>query len=519
MNTIVFFLPENVELEKGLETYTDLDSQFASRIAQSKHRLVRDNKNNDLLKTLNTMPRLGTLVIWELSQIEDFEKFYYAMLNRSLDQILVRVIHPDYNLVAYDEMTKKIFDGLIALQKSKLYGASTNLKQFGCPPIAEEKVSQMVKDRKNGLSYAKIAKLYGVARSTAQKYTSKVKIEKKIEASKPEVKPVLFDYKTVKTGAEIPSEIHSVFVMFLRSRREDSTRDTYLRDFKRLIEYIKNHKDFSPIRIEQLSEPIFFDYFDYLNEKGYKGTYIRRIIAGFRAFFNYAMKKGVARSNPTVDIQLPYAPVDDVLTNPLTMPEIERIIQTAKLEYTSAKSDLKEKLAHRNLVLIYVLVSVGMRGGSLLKLRAKDFTFEKSVPKITLRSKGSRTYKVSMDQKTGVMLDTFIQKHLGDTPESLVFFNRDLNGNAISHMGLNKMLKLMGKKAGISNYKHIKSHSFRVTFATMQDGKLTSKELQKRMGHASMKMTERYKKIELRKIENEWLPSIDDVLLEKIANS
>lgn len=515
MPKTIYFLPEKVELDQAFEVYSDLERRSGAgnhTVLNNQRYLVRDNRKNDLQKTLITMPRLGVLVIWDLMQIKDFEKFYYGMLDRRLDQIHVRVLSPNLTLIPNDDDFKTLFEALILVHNSKALPGG--VKMFGKPPVPDEKVKMMIKDRQKGLSYAKIADLYGVAKATAQKYVAHVKIPKKVDPPTEEKKIEVFNYKKIDTGAPIPSEIHSMYVMFLRTRKEDSTKLAYLHDFKKFIEFVKTEKGFSPKNLSDLSEPIFFDYFDHLESIGYKGSYIRRILSGFRAFFNYSMKKGVAKSNPTVDIPLPQADSDDVLTNPLSKYEIEKIIETAQYEYINAKSDTKKRLAHRNLLLVYVLVSVGMRGGAILKLKVKDFSYERNIPKLKLKGKGKKYYKVSMDQKTGRMLDLFIQKYLGEDDESIIFFNKDMNGKAISHMGLNKNLKVLAHKAGLKNYQDIKAHSFRVTFATMQDGKLTAKELQKRMGHSSIKMTERYKKIELKTIENEWLPTLEEDFLE-----
>lgn len=523
----VYFLPEKIDMDQAFQLYSDLENQDGGShtVLNNQRELVRDNKRNDIYRTLKTLPRMGVLVLWDLTQIKDFEKFYYGMLDRRLDQIHVRILNPNYTLAPNEPDCKQFFDGIILLQKSSNFFPTANSSMskgtFGRVAIPEEKVNLMIKDRQRGMAYAAIAELYGVARSTVQKYVAHVKIEKK-ESKKieEEKKTMRFSYENINIGVEVPSEIHSIYKQYLRTKKSDSTRKVYLNDFRKLIAYLKEEKQISPMFVKDLSEQLLFDYFDYLGDQNYKDTYVRRILAGFRAFFSYAMRKGILKSDPSVDIPMPPSDVFEIKTDPLSKREIDRIIDVAKEEFRNAKSEYKKMLAHRNLTLVYLLVSVGMRGGAVLDLRIKNFRFEREVPKLVLKGKGVKSYKVSIDRKTAYLLDDFIQRYLKDADDNdVVFFAKDQTGGSISNSGLNHIVRRFAKTAGIANFSEIRSHSCRVTFATMQDGKMTSKELQKRMGHADIQMTEAYKRIGLNKIENEWLPDIDDIYSNGVSSN
>lgn len=194
---------------------------------------------------------------------------------------------------------------------------------------------------------------------------------------------------------------------------------------------------------------------------------IRRIMSTFFALLedeDYIVKSPVRRIHKVKTTQM----VKETLTD-------------EQLEH------LRDECTHpRDLAIIDLLISTGIRVGELVTLNRSDINFEER--ECIVLGKGDKERKVYFDAKTKVHLLQYLNTRIDDNPALFVSLHAPFNRLSIS--GVEHFLTCLEKKSQIQ---HVHPHKFRRTMATMAIEKgMPIEQVQKLLGHTKIDTTLHY---------------------------
>lgn len=140
----------------------------------------------------------------------------------------------------------------------------------------------------------------------------------------------------------------------------------------------------------------------------------------------------------------------------------------------------------RDLVLIDILASTGMRIGELVLLNRKDINFEER--ECVVFGKGSKERMVYFDARTKIHLQEYLNSRTDDDPALFVSLKAPYERMKIG--GIEARLRGIGKSLGIEK---VHPHKFRRTLATMAiDKGMPIEQLQQLLGHKRIDTTLQY---------------------------
>ena len=194
---------------------------------------------------------------------------------------------------------------------------------------------------------------------------------------------------------------------------------------------------------------------------------IRRILSSFFAWLedeNYILKSPVRRIHKI------------------------RSSKTVKETYTDeALETMRDECGNiRDLAMIDLLASTGMRVGELVHLNRDDIDFENR--ECVVFGKGSKERPVYFDARTKLHLKNYLDSRDDDNPALFVSLLSPHNRLEIS--GVELRLRKLGRRLGIAK---VHPHKFRRTLATRAiDKGMPIEQVQQLLGHAKIDTTMQY---------------------------
>ena len=154
-----------------------------------------------------------------------------------------------------------------------------------------------------------------------------------------------------------------LFFEFLENDKKlsNNTLQSYKRDLKQFKRFIEACE----VPYNRVDEETMKEYIQELEELGKKPSTISRCIASIRSFYQYAMKKGKVKKDPTRNIQSPK--VEKRVPCVLTSKEVELLLDQPK------DIDLK---GTRDKAMLEFAYATGMRVTEIISLDIDDVNFE-----------------------------------------------------------------------------------------------------------------------------------------------
>ena len=265
------------------------------------------------------------------------------------------------------------------------------------------------------------------------------------------------------------------FHLRLEQGLSDNTIESYRYDVNRLAHYCDMlQKKITPVSLK----PETLKDFVYELSKEVQPPTQSRIISGIRGFFGYLQLEGYRNDNPTQLLELPK--IRKTYPDTLSTDEVDLLI---------AGIDRSSKHAFRNLCMLELLYSCGLRVSELTQLNKADLFFEKGL--IRIHGKGDKLRWVPVAESTSSLIDAHIQKKQTPTKgfEDRVFLNN--RGKELTRNMIFTIVKKAALRANIN--KNISPHTLRHSFAThLVENGADIHLVQHMMGHASITTTERY---------------------------
>ena len=140
----------------------------------------------------------------------------------------------------------------------------------------------------------------------------------------------------------------------------------------------------------------------------------------------------------------------------------------------------------RDLAIIDLLSSTGMRVGELVKLNINDIDFENR--ECVVFGKGNKERPVYFDARTKIHLKNYLNARTDNNPA--LFVSLDLPHDRLKISGVEIRLRQLGRRLGISK---VHPHKFRRTVATKAiDKGMPIEQVQSLLGHSQIDTTMHY---------------------------
>lgn len=179
---------------------------------------------------------------------------------------------------------------------------------------------------------------------------------------------------------------------------------------------------------------------------------------------------------------------DHILKSPIrrihkvkTKKVVKEVISDENLE--QLRDGCSEK---RDLAIIDILISTGMRVGELVNLNIADLDFEER--ECVVYGKGDKERKVYFDARTKLHIQSYLEERSDQDPALFVSLNAPYQRLQIS--GVETRIRELGRQLQINN---IHPHKFRRTMATRAiDKGMPIEQVQKLLGHQQIDTTMQY---------------------------
>lgn len=264
------------------------------------------------------------------------------------------------------------------------------------------------------------------------------------------------------------------------SRRLDSkTLRAYKIDLLQFQTYLQSSS------LSFLEKDVISNYLETLHQS-YAPASVKRKIATMKAFYHYLERKEYTDN--------PFHKLDVSFREPQKLPRyvplhvIQELIDIIYQEQTAAKSDFQKKQTLKDLAVIELLFSTGIRISELCCLPASSIDLQAEEMKIY--GKGSKERLLQLDSNVIKSLLKYQQAFQEQINREGYFFTSSRGGH-LTDQSVRYMINKYTRQ--ISATTHITPHMFRHTFAkSLLEQDVDIRIIQPILGHSSIKTTERY---------------------------
>lgn len=189
---------------------------------------------------------------------------------------------------------------------------------------------------------------------------------------------------------------------------------------------------------------------------------------------------------------------DYILKSPVRRIHKVKTGQTVKETYSDEA--LEQMRDHcdslRDLAIIDLLSSTGMRVGEMVRLNTEDIDFENR--ECVVFGKGDKERKVYFDARTKIHLRNYLDSRMDDNPALFVTLHRPYERLQIS--GVEIRMRELGRRLDMSK---VHPHKFRRTLATMAiDKGMPIEQVQQLLGHSKIDTTMQYAMVNQSNVKN-----------------
>lgn len=266
--------------------------------------------------------------------------------------------------------------------------------------------------------------------------------------------------------------------MFIAAKKIEGCSDRTVAYYKTTVEHLLKSID-TPIR--KITTDEIRSYLAKYQEKGgcSKTTVdnIRRNISSFFSWLeeeDYILKSPMKRIHKIKTVQ----PVKETISDEL----IERLRDAC--------------LCKRDLAMVDLLYSTGIRVGELVRLNVDDISFEER--ECVVFGKGDKERKVYFDAKAKLHLQDYLKERNDDNPA--LFVTLDAPHQRLKISGVEIRIRSLGRSI---NAEKIHPHKFRRTMATRAiDKGMPIEQVQKILGHSQIDTTMQYAMVNQNNVKN-----------------
>lgn len=273
-----------------------------------------------------------------------------------------------------------------------------------------------------------------------------------------------------------------------QKRLNNKTLKAYQTDLKQFREHL------SITSISQVTSNMLESFVSMLHQT-YRAKTSKRKIASIKAFFNYLEYKGLIEVNLMNKIHTKFR---EPITLPKTIPLhiIETFLSTMYAQRELAKTNFQRKSILRDIAVIELLFSTGMRISELCSLKPTDIDlYQKD---ILIHGKGAKERKIQIGNNDVIsILYEYEREFCSEINDCSYFFVNRLK-KRLSEQSVREMINKYASLADI--HLHITPHMFRHSFATyLLEADVDIRYIQQMLGHSSINITEIYTHVAMSK--------------------
>ena len=201
------------------------------------------------------------------------------------------------------------------------------------------------------------------------------------------------------------------------------------------LDYCKTHKRLSSHTIRAYKNDLmqFYNsdydnvesYIEHLTQSNIKTNTLRRKIACMKVFYNYLKYQNIIEENPFNQLRFQFR-TEKILPKTIPYDILKSIFLYLEQRVVLSKTDYQKQHAERNLLIISLLLSTGIRISELCHIHLKDINLSNKTLHIIGKGKKERILFLG-DQKTFNLLETYINKTRNETMISCFQVNIHLN--------------------------------------------------------------------------------------------
>jgi integrase/recombinase XerC len=213
------------------------------------------------------------------------------------------------------------------------------------------------------------------------------------------------------------------------------------------------------------------------HRRGLSGRSIQRRLSALRTFYNYLLREQQVTQNPGLDVRAPRS--EHHLPDTLNVDDIARLLNVSA----------SDTLAVRDLAMLELMYSSGLRLAELVSLNDGDVDFDERVVRVT--GKGAKTRVLPVGNKAIAALRAWMQVRPGQlqAPESAIFTGR--GGKRLGARAVQQRIKDWARRQGIPGDVH--PHTLRHSFAShLLESSGDLRAVQELLGHADISTTQIY---------------------------
>ena len=255
-----------------------------------------------------------------------------------------------------------------------------------------------------------------------------------------------------------------------------NTVEAYLTDYDKLTVFAEEVDK----SVLQLSLTDLFSFLKWISDLGLSTTTQARIISGIKAFYTYLVLEKVLEANPS-----------ELLETPKLSRKLPEVLSVNEIEELLNSIDLSQPKGQRDIAMLELLYSSGLRVSELITLKINDILFDDEL--IVVTGKGNKQRIVPVGSVALKQIKNYLRfsrtEKVKPGSEATLFLNA--RGSGLSRVYVFKRIKELALKANIQ--KEISPHTFRHSFATsLVEAGADLRAVQQMLGHKSITTTEIY---------------------------
>ncbi len=270
-----------------------------------------------------------------------------------------------------------------------------------------------------------------------------------------------------------------------------NTVESYERDLHKYLLFMKDKSH------DEITQNDLVSFISHLSSSGISMPSIARSLAAVRGLHKYLIIDGLARTDPTVNLE--------TLRGWKRLP---KTLSTAGVDALLAQPNTVTLIGLRDKAMLELLYATGLRVSELVGLRLQDINLERGF--LIVMGKGSKERAVPMGEVAAAAVRRYLESGrtalLNGNDSDLLFISSKRRG--ITRQMFWERIKFYALKAGIGTA--ISPHTLRHSFAThLLDNGADLRAVQAMLGHSDISTTQIYTHVSmerLRKIHEKYHP-------------
>lgn len=262
---------------------------------------------------------------------------------------------------------------------------------------------------------------------------------------------------------------------------------TYQLALAQFIDFIIEEFGEAP-KVEEIEYNDIRPFLGYLKKLGHSNNSLRLKLSAVKSFFKFCYKKKIIEKNPA-----------SVVPTPKKSCKLPNFLLKTEIDLLMDKFDKQDPISARNLALIELLYSSGLRISEALQLNYQDIDFQNRTVKVL--GKGSKERIVPIGERAILAISNYLVLRnclVKDSREKALFLS--LRGKRMNSVNAYRVINQALKDITEASQKS--PHILRHSFAThLLDNGADIQAVSEMLGHSSLSTTQIYTHISVEKIK------------------